>query len=226
MSSLGLTITTFLGFLTVPIFSVAQTNGAGVARVKIEAVNEGGVAVACRVEAFVEIRVKRDLAKHFQGLDGVDIPYGVYDYRLGPGPFPIGGEISGRVSISQPEEVIVAVLPGLVKSDTADFSLPTGFVIIGRVEPMPSPQEMGASLRLRLSPIDGNHQLDVSVDPSGQFRLYAPLVGRYVLTVVRGVDVLHSEIISFEQWQRPTPLIIRLRERPPTVTRMHPEGKH
>jgi hypothetical protein len=219
----------FFGFLILPIASIAQVNRSGVARVRIDAVNESGNAVACRLETFIDTGTGRNLAKDFNGLNGIDIPYGTYDYALGPSPVgPRSVITSGRVSISQPEVVIVALLSDIMRTETvgANMGVRAGFVIIGQVVPITSTQELGGPVRIRLSPIDGQHQLDVSVDPSGQFRIYAPLLGRYVLIVVRGVDILHSEVFSFESWQRPTPLMIILREKAPTVTRLQPQSKN
>jgi len=211
--------------VTIPICLSAQmASKPNSATVKIDTVNEMGAPTLGWLESFTDASTKRNLTSRFQGLEGSDIPYGAYNYIVHQGPPGASpASVSGRVVVQQPEVLVVAVVPSVVWTDITIGNRP-GFVIEGRIEPPPK-QEVGALVRMRLSPIDGSPDLDVHVDQSGRFRLYSPLSGRYVLSIVRGFELLAVQVISFDSGMRPAPLTIRLPDKPPTVNRIHPIGR-
>jgi hypothetical protein len=68
-----------------------------------------------------------------------------------------------------------------------------------------------------LIPIYGTERLDVAVDRSGEFHIFAPLAGRYLLIVVRGDEVLDVRQVSFNVGEHLEDLIIKLPSRPPEI---------
>jgi hypothetical protein len=194
------------------------------ASVTIQVVDGSGASVLCWLQNFTDTRSQRDLISHFHGLQGTDIPYGRYEYTLGLGPpGSTDRTASGTAMIQRPDELLV-LQPIRWDSTTHAFDIGVrpGFMIEGRVRPVPPPGPFGQPLRIRLTPIDSGDHLDVSVGSSGQFYLYEPLIGRYLLVVIRGPEVLHVEAISFDPSAPPTPLVIKLPDKPPPIIHTRP----
>ena len=75
---------------------------------------------------------------------------------------------------------------------------------------MPQQQAEGETLRVRLTPVFGGLQVDVNVDKSGEFRIYDFLKGRYLLSVIRGPEVLDVQQVSFDQSIRGAAFVVKL----------------
>jgi hypothetical protein len=103
---------------------------------------------------------------------------------------------------------------------SVDNAPPPGFFARGRIEPMPTSVPNGEPLWIRLSPVHGKERLDVSLDSSGEFRIYEPLVGRYLLTVIRGGDVLYVQQVLFDEDLVRQDFIIKLPKEPPLILRI------
>lgn len=190
------------------------------ATITIHVMDEWGNTIdGCRVERFFDRG--HEMTSHFHDLTGKEIPYGVYQYALNrPGAVSREDLIQGVVAVWVPEKLIVVstrrvFMPGL----SVDPTIPPGFVIQGRLEPLPKTSKE-ETFWIRLSPIHGTEQLDASVDSTGRFRIYWPLVGRYVLTVIRGADVLQVQEASFEATARPGELIVKMPQQPPSILRI------
>lgn len=52
--------------------------------------------------------------------------------------------------------------------------------------------------------------MDLEVDRSGEFHIYQPLLGRYLLSVIRGTEVLHVQLTSFEGGRLPLSFVVKL----------------
>src|SRR6185295_17951 len=175
--------------------------------VTIRVVDETGKLVECVIDSFRE-RNRRsiDLASHFKLLNGSkitgsSIPYGSYVYslrRCDSGPkseFAVGGvsgaDIIGEIQVFTPEVFEVA----FTLRTPGETGTPPGYVLNGRLDPVPARSETSDQglFRIRLAPIDDSRHLDVPVEPSGEFKIYKALLGRYILIVVRGTEVLHTE---------------------------------
>lgn len=177
-------------------------------------VDETGQAVPVRLETFAGH--SGEMAGHFQELKGTQIPYGYYDYVLRRGgPGNLGENIGGRVELWCPEQtLVVTVKKFFVPGAAMDQAPVPGFVIKGKLQPMLAGQE---PLRIRLSPVDQTQQLDVSVDPTGEFRIYRALAGRYVLSVIQGTEILHVQPVWFEENWQPAQFVVNLTENPSVI---------
>ena len=204
--------------------ATAQGKPANVgATVRIHVVDEYGLTVKCRVEHSVDHHFKRgEMVPRFHGLQGTQIPYGIYAFELiRPGPGVSEDLIKGAVTVSSPEvPVTVPVRRVFTPGASADIAIPAGFVIRGRLQPAPKSPVEGEALWIRLSPVYEKNHLDVSVDPSGEFRIYEPLVGRYILSVIRGEEVLQIQQVEFEEGLRFEDFVVRLSDHPPAVLRV------
>jgi hypothetical protein len=193
--------------------TLAQDRGATVI---VRVIDKDGYAVErCRVDRFVG-RSNGNMTPHFSGLRGTEIPYGLYEYTLKRG---LGGgregEQEGTISVASREELIVVqASTELQYGASLDGAFPDGFVIRGKLDPMPEQKSEIDPIWIRLSPVHGDDQLDVSVDASGDFRIYQPLRGRYVLSVIQGNDVLHMQPITFERTVRNQSFIVKLLSKP------------
>ena len=168
------------------------------------------------------------MSSHFSGLRGTEIPYGVYEYTLKHG---LGGgregEKEGTISVSSREALIVVqASTELQYGMSLDRAFPDSFVIRGKLDPMPRQNSEIDPIWIRLSPVHGDDQLDVDVDASGDFRIYHPLWGRYVLLVIQGNDVLHVQPITFERTARYQNFVVKLSNKPLDVITVHEETRN
>ena len=177
---------------------------------------EHGQSIECEVSHFVGQGIG-EMATHFRGLQGTQIPYGMYTYGLKrPGGTSTEDLTQGFVSIWSPEAlVVVPVRRNAVPGASVDGAIPAGFVIRGKINRMPPPSSE-KPLWIRLSPIYQKDHLDIKVDPTGEFRIYTPLVGRYILVVIRGDEVLDVQQISFEEGLRLKSVSVELPAQPPS----------
>ncbi len=197
-----------LVFLALASLKAQETGG-----VTIRVVDESGLAIDCAVDSFVSLDHKRDLSSHFEGgLHGSLIPYGTYIYTLSRKP-PIvsAGVITHRIEIKRPETLSVVVadrFPLDLNSKIAADSKAQGFLIRGKIDPLPAPGEGSAGtlrgqpdepLWIRLGPLADGEGLAADVDSLGNFRIFENLRGRYILSVVRGSRLLATREIVFQQ---------------------------
>jgi hypothetical protein len=192
------------------------------ATVTIRVIDKDGYAIeGCRLDRFVGRR-NGDMTSHFSGLRGTQIPYDMYDYTL-----KLTGSVTGRAEAFSPE--VLVVVPGNraeLGGASQDTMFPPGYVIRGKIVPMPIQKSEIDPIWIRLSAIHGSTQMDVAVDPSGTFRIYRPLYGRYVLSVIQGNDILHVQAITFNQGARPRPFVVKLSNRPLDVIRVGEETRN
>ena len=193
--------------------------------VTIRVIDEVGKSMEYRLESFkLRNRSSVDLASHFKTLRGSliagsGVPYGTYGYslcRIIPrSPLFISpkcpADVMGQVYVGTPEIFEVAY----TLRNPREGGPPAGYVVSGKLEPMPAPSEAPEQdfLRIRFAPIDSNRRLDVPVDPSGDFRIYEALLGRYILIVVRGEEVLHTEEVVFDGQMQPDFLLVKMQNR-------------
>jgi len=189
------------------------------ATVTIRVMDQDGYAVeSCRVDRF-EGRRHGDMTSHFNGTRGTQIPYDIYSYTL-----KRVGSVQGTVEVFSPE-VLVTVPSSralLVAGVSAEMAMPAGYITRGKIDPMPPEKSEIDPIWIRLSPIHGDRKIDVSVDPSGNFRIYDWLYGRYVLSVIQGNDVLHVQPITFNLGVRPM-FFVRLLDQPPETIAVREE---
>jgi hypothetical protein len=209
---------TVLFTVALPGLAQGATTKEDLGTVTLRVIDEYGHTQIYRVVSFIDIYRKRDLVQRFSGLQGTEIPYGFYDYRLRPSNSPLGDEIPGRVTVNRPESLfVISLTEPLIHGVAVDRATPHDFVILGRLEPMPPIAPSLEPIRVRLSPIHGREHLDLEVDHSGEFRIYKRMVGRYVLSVIRGTEVIHIQLMSFEQSRLPLSFVIKLVDKDPIV---------
>jgi hypothetical protein len=199
--------------------SPGRAHSAG-ASVTIHVVDEYGATVNCRVYQFFRRGHYNDPAEmvsRFRGLHGTDIPQDMYLFTLKrPGPGTMEDEVAGSVMVDSPEVfVVVPVRRHFIPGGAIDIVSPTE-PIRGRLEPPPSDQQ-GKTTWIRLSPIYQKDRLDVSVDADGKFRIYDLLSGRYILSVIRGDEVLHIQEVEFEDTASAGELVVKVPEKPPAT---------
>jgi hypothetical protein len=212
--------TLYFGWLAIGVFLIVLQHGnaASSAAVTIYLRDEYGRPASGQLTFFSD--GKRDLATNFIGLHAQDVPLGIYNYvvRRVEGGRTVE-DIAGRLEVLFPENLIVIrVQTSLVPGLTTDRAIPSDFVIRGRLEPTPESNTSKGPIWIRFSPLYRSEQLDVPVDASGQFRVYQPLEGRYLVSVIKGQDVLQIQQVSFEENWRPAQLVISLPASAPTVT--------
>lgn len=210
-------VAVFLAFAThYPVF--AQTEG----EVIIYAVDPSGRTIDCGMTSFVGTTSKKDLSANFHGLRGTHIPYGSYIFTLWQKTLPLPGPpIVGRVDVQLPETLFVAMGTRSVPA-SGDMAPPQDFVISGRivaVRDQSSQNESSEPLRIRLSPLLWNGpNLDVIVNSQGDFHVYKALAGPFLLSVIRGPQLLQVKEVDFDQGNsRPQPILINLSASPPAI---------
>jgi len=190
------------------------------ANVKIHVVDQRGFTLeGCRVDRFFG-RDGADLAGRFRGLEGTHIPWGLYSYTL-KRRLPDGrdGTGSGRIAVTAGEMLfVVQAASELIAGISASRAVPIDFAIRGRLEPAPIPKSEIDPVWIRLSPVHGTFEWDVSVDRSGEFRIQNPLVGLYLLSVIEGDQVLHVQPIDFGQGFRSENVVVKLANEPPVIS--------
>ena len=98
------------------------------------------------------------------------------------------------------------------------------FAIQGKINPMPARIENSDPVRIKLhSPVPPWSDLDVLVDPNGEFRIFGQVGGIWVLTVVQGKKILHVEPIFFALERQPVSFVVRIGDKPRPVRRI--EGR-
>ena len=194
--------------------------------VNIRVIDEAGKLMEYRLESFkLRNRSSVDHASHFKTqsgsvINGSEIPHGTYVYSLcriiprSPLDFTspkCSADVLGQIYVATPEIFEVAY----TLRNPREGGPPVGYLVRGKLEPMPAPSEAPEQdfLRIRFAPIDSNHRLDVPVDPSGDFRIYEALLGRYILVVVRGEEVLLTEEVVFDAQMQPDFFVVKMQNR-------------
>jgi hypothetical protein len=196
----------------VPAFGQEPT-----ATVTIHVVDKDGFTVeGCRVEHFAG-RDRADLSARFRGLQGTQIPWGLYNFSLnrplGNGREGIG---SGRITVTVGEMFFVFQAGAdLLRGVAADGTFSPKFFIKGRIDPMPPVKS--EPVWIRLSPVHGSLQWDESVDSSGDFRVHHPLQGLYLLSVIEGAEVLHVQPIVFDGGSPSDGFVVKLSRHPDVI---------
>jgi hypothetical protein len=91
-----------------------------------------------------------------------------------------------------------------------DWALPASFVITGKIEPAPPPDDGGEPLRIHIHHLNPWSDLDVKIDEDGRFRIYDYPSGACVLSVIRGPKVIHVQAVYFAQRSHSTSFILRI----------------
>ena len=170
----------------------------------------------------------REVAPMFTGLTGTQIPTGFYRYALTGNPVSRGSlasdwtpTLSGQIEVFRKEKFVVRTATQDVLSGIAiDRALPISFVIRGKIEPMPPHSENADPVRIHIHHLNPWSDVDVRVDPSGDFRIYEAPRGLCVLTVIRGAEVLHVEPVFFGQDSRSASFVLRIADKPLSVIRV------
>ena len=121
----------------------------------------------------------------------------------------VAAQFSGLTGTQIPRGFYQYVLTRTVPFVRANWT-PT---LHGKVEPMPTFAGNFDPVRIHIHPINPWSNVDVKVDPSGEFRIYEGLSGLCVLTVLRGEEVLHVEPIIFQSFHSAS-FVLRIADKP------------
>ena len=206
-----------------PIFPAkAQREAVPLADVGFQVIDEDGRTIEdCYVANFID-RNDVNLVSRFHDLHASGVAYGLYRYVVKQrGAWP--GSVEGRAAVSAPQVlVVVPVRRSELRGAIAETVVPPGYQIVGKLKPWPSP-EGREPIRVHLVAVYGAYgpaQLDVKVDATGEFRIYTPLVGRYLVAVIRGDQVLGLQQVSFEENWQPATFTITLADALPSILRV------
>ena len=178
------------------------------AKITFLVVDESGRTLSdWKVTKFKPRNSDKDFAAQFTGLVAASVPRGFYEYRLAGPVVKRGGlsdwtpRVDGRVDLySLPEYLEVrTVFEDMLNGVAFDSMRPYSFVIRGKIDPMPPAALAADPLRVHVNALDHWSGVDVLVDPNGEFRIYQSLSGRYILTVIRGSEVLGVRLAVFSQ---------------------------
>jgi hypothetical protein len=168
---------------------------------------------------------RRDATSLFTGLTGKQIPMGFYKYELtAPSVKTAAGAdwtptLSGEAQVLRSEIFVVTTATNdVLTGGSFDVGAPPTFVIRGKVEPMPPVSEDSDPVRINIHRILPHwEEVDVKVDPNGDFRIYVPVGGLCTLSVIRGSEILHVEPVFFGQGFRSSSLVVRIGQKPLSV---------
>jgi hypothetical protein len=188
--------------------------------VTINVVDPFGRELPYRVASFVDRHSGADVSSRFAGLEGSNIPMGVYLYRLERSGIPAGaGSLSGEITVFRPNVRKTVVGRGqyvLVEGQPAsiDIERPKDFLIEGIVRRV----LRGAKPTwIRFQSVYQNYSIEVSVDEFGHFRIYEPLDGTYLAIIISGDSLLGTQPVSFEQGVSSAKFEIALSDHPPAT---------
>jgi hypothetical protein len=182
-------IVTMLG---TPTWLRAQADRKREARVEFLVTNYFGRPLPYRCSSFVDTKTKVDLADRFTGLRGQAIPFSRYRYVLSRTDVSSKlSELWGEMSVSEPTVWLSLSHSGLVTFSGGHEGVlevaPARTVIVGTVKPR---SEGKGVTWVRLQPLYQDFKLETEVDANGEFRLYRPLTGAFLVLVFREQQLL------------------------------------
>ena len=207
---------TLLVFLLVPIVPVVSAAAERISGLGFQVVDQFGKAVPYKVQSCAD-STGRDVTNRFSGLEAARLPFGRYTYTLSrrdvASPY---GRISGKTDVFRLENWLTLVADptleiGPGSAVAVDREVPPDFVIRGRIAPIAAGIE---PVWVRLQATYGTAYAEAKVDPTGEFRIYQPLIGNFVLSVLKNGEFLHIEPVVFQDSVHPDPLLIQLGDRP------------
>jgi hypothetical protein len=179
----------------------SQTPGS-LASVVLRVVDPFGEMLPYEIESF-----KRsdgvELASHFKGLVGSEVPFGYYHYVVFRAKGVSGLKLDtreGYASVHAAEFLKTVVAPSTPLADPS-VSMEDGrarqYYRTGSVSPLPGP---GSNLWIRFMPVFGDDFYETQVHQDGTFRLYYALDGTYVaiVTAQEGNKVVCSQVLRIE----------------------------
>jgi hypothetical protein len=175
-----------------------------------------GKSIPARVQTFHLKGGSGEFASHFDGLKATAIPHGEYVFTLRrDAAAESSSQIWGSVSVERPEQTVVVIAerePSPLSESYPPYST-TKF----RLQPAPDVGVSPDPLRVRLSGLVSNDQEDALVDRSGEFRIHGWFHGPYILTVLRGSQVVAVQPILFHDQSRAETVVINLSSDAPAV---------
>jgi len=102
------------------------------------------------------------------------------------------------VSVEVPDKVAIVVAEKDSSLPAVDY--PPYSTTRFRLVPMPDPIRTIEPFRAHLSGLIGQGEEDALIDPSGDFRVHGWLHRPFILTVLRGDQILHVEPIVFQRY--------------------------
>jgi len=171
-----------------------------------------------RVLRFADRTTGRDYAQLFKGLDASKMPYGQYDYVLERTDIrnPKLSTIRGGLYVYHPEHWLELNPSGNYGSSTGgdEVILELGgqddVNITGAVVPVPKSSD---PVRVRIQAVHTRDRVEAEVGSNGEFHIYDTLLGWYVVMVLEGDKVIHTEPLFVADPKNLQKLVIRLKDR-------------
>jgi hypothetical protein len=208
-----------LALISVTAFAQIQKEPSST--VTILVVDYLGNVIPARLERFTLRGTAVEMASHFDGLKGTEIPFGEYEFVLRWTEHPGSpSKIWSRVNVEAREQTALAVAERDPSGPAVDYA--DGYSFRFRLEPMPDPGASIEPLRVRFSGLVTNAQEDAVVDASGEFRLHSWLIkGPFLLTVLRGNQILGIQPIVFHD-VFPSVVVVKMPHEAPDVIHFRP----
>ncbi len=168
--------------------------------VTLRVVDSEGRPLECWVRVFRAVRGNSDYASAFHGLEAKDVNPGVYNFELVKGehlsdvppPDHQWLRAGGQVGVVERANFFV-IAPKWSNGSATSVAPPVDPPTLeGAIEPRPE-----GTVWIRFNAVYGDRHFDVDVDSSGAFRVWGDLDGRYLLTVIRGPEILRTQMVSF-----------------------------
>jgi hypothetical protein len=173
----------FLWILT----ALSAASAPQVCSVEFTVLNRWGRFHDYRVLHFRKSSDSPDLATSFRGLVAARVPYGSYDYELGPAPGDSSVErISGSVNVNRDQVHVTGLL-----GTTDSIGYRPGLPAFGTIEPRPQRRE---PVWVILENVYGGYREESVVDERGGFR-FNRIKGNNVIIVCAGSEVLMSALL-------------------------------
>jgi hypothetical protein len=171
-----------------------------------------------RVVRFADKTTGRDYAQLFKGLDANKIPYGQYAYVLERSDIRNTklSTIRGGLYVYHLEHWLELNPSGNYGSSTRgdevilELGGPPEVNIVGVVAPVPRSSD---PVRVRLQAVHTRDRVEAEVGTNGEFHIYDVLLGWYVVIVLEGDKVIHTEPLFVADPNSLQKLVIRLNDR-------------
>jgi hypothetical protein len=175
--------------------------------VTIGASNEFGESRPYKVVTFRDSDGK-DYKSLFNGLTVRNIPCAKYSFVLTRSDFVNSlGDIEGQIVLISSHQWLTAnpdrnLIIGPAGAMTGDSRIPEDYAIRGRIRPVPAETE---SLCIKVYQLYGPQVFEAAIESDGSFSFGRDIVGRVIAVVLRGEQVLGTQILSVSGQSRNLP---------------------
>jgi hypothetical protein len=167
--------------------------------VQIHVVDNNGRELPYRIRRFTNTATGAEYTRSFQGLRGLSIPKGTYEYELIRRDIE-AGRLRGRLSVEHREQWLTLIGSNLAATDATGHELAidlpgkTSTVIEGQVVPAPDKTSLAWA---KLQAVYQPYSVEARIDAGGRFHIYSDLYGDFVVMVLQGGKVMAVQLVRF-----------------------------